>query len=180
MCLFRSRARWASWRKSLGLAELLNDESDDASVRIADQVLDEILHAVRGFIAGGDGIAEPNGVMAHVHGDDGGEGSALGDDGDAGRLAARLGRRDDEGEGNGIDVVDHAEAVGAFNKDAVLAGKRREFLLRVAAGIATLCKTSGKDDEAADLLARAGAGRVEYCVGGDGEHRAVDAVRQFV
>ena len=93
------------------MTKLLHDERENASRRITDQMLDEVLSAIPSFVARGYGVAERNPVVAHVYADHRRQGATLRNDNGPGAFSARLWRRNDKRQRNGIDVVDNPEAI---------------------------------------------------------------------
>ena len=174
----RSRASPRQREETLRIAEMLDHHGDDARLRRGEQVLEEILDAVGGLVAGRDRDrhVEPVAVQAGAH--DGRHGAALRHDGDAGP-AQRLRLGDRKGDADVVGIIDVAEAVRAFDGHAAGARDGRDLVLHRLAGRPELGKAGREDDDAADAALGATLHRVEHAGGRNGQHDAIDAVRQI-
>ena len=173
-----ARARAASARKRCGSRIWSAIIVITSVASRVDQVIDEILDAVDRLVAGGDrvrdrDVARPQGGVQHRR-----HGAALRHDADLAAAVERLGRGGSEGQRDAIDVVDEAEAVRPFDRDAVVAGDARDLVLQRAAVRARLGEAGRKDDDGADAARRATLDRVEDAGARDRQHRAIHALRQ--
>src|SRR5690606_20530424 len=103
----------------------------------------------------------------------------LRNDGDALALAEGLERRHTEHQRHAIDIVDRAQAVGSLQRHTGTPRDRRDFFLRAPALLIDFAKAAGENDHSANVLLGAATYRVGTVHLRNGEHRAVDSVRQL-
>ncbi len=163
-----------------GIPELLDDQGHDGRPVVVEDVLDEVLHPAHRLVAGGDGERHPELPGGQADPQHRGHGPALGDDGHAAAAGRSGQRRGHEGQGHAIEVVHRAQAVGPQHHHAGTPGEPRQLGLLGPAGRAALGEPRREDDDRAHAAPGAAAGGLQHARARDGEHGAVDTLRQLV
>src|SRR3569833_461014 len=105
--------------------------------------------------------------------------ATLRDDGYTVALSERLKWRYSETQWHAIDVVDHSQTVGTLQREAGALREGCDLLLVAPALLAGFREAASEHDQAAYALVSACAYGIHDMSVGNGQHRAVDTIRQL-
>src|SRR5277367_5869809 len=161
------------------MSEQLDYHHKHVRVPIFHQEFEIVFHGGYSFVARRNRIGNAQSVRIQTHVQNRGHGSALRQDGHAFLGVQGDGRRTYKCQWDGVDVVDHAQTVRAFDCNAVFLRQLCKTLLFETSSLAALSKSGSEDNRAANSTLRTEFERVENCAARDGKNGAIDSVRQL-